>query len=273
VQWDARVMRTPPTLAWMIAFFRAAMSLHRTWVPSAAALVGLGRQDRKTQSHTDHSHDRTGPRSDLHRATPSTLESETAHRRRPREIATWSDTISASDSWLAVDQSRRQPLVAHLRCDSNRIVEVLVHADCLNTRIPQVRAPGVPGPADTTNPADATTNAEWASLDGAEGARAGPCDGRRAAVRFLRLEPLRIAPVVGRLFAIDDAEKHGHIVLVLPEVGVWEDKPGRMLGITARWWTVSELRSQRVAVEPPQLLDLADGYWDGWLPDGEVSLV
>ncbi|GGO98861.1 NUDIX hydrolase [Wenjunlia tyrosinilytica] len=100
---------------------------------------------------------------------------------------------------------------------------------------------------------------------------------RRAAMQFLRrrrqLPPVRIAPVVGRLFAVDDVDKRGYVVLVLPADGSWKDRPGRMLGPEARWWAVSELRSERATVEPPQMLDLVDGYWEGWLPDGEVSLV
>lgn len=100
---------------------------------------------------------------------------------------------------------------------------------------------------------------------------------RRATMRFLRrrlqLPPVRIAPVVGRLFAIDDVEKRGYVVLVLPAAGSWNDKPGRMLRPGARWWRVSALRAEQAAVEPAQMLDLVDGYWDGWLPDGETSLV
>ncbi|WP_139151362.1 hypothetical protein [Streptomyces sp. WMMB 322] len=100
---------------------------------------------------------------------------------------------------------------------------------------------------------------------------------RSDAVKFMRrrrkLGPVRIAPVIGRLFAIDDTEKLGYVVLGLPEAGGWKDKPGRMLGPGARWWTLHALESERIQVEPPQLLDLVDGYWEGWLPDGEVSLV
>ncbi|WP_405595442.1 hypothetical protein OG741_04765 [Streptomyces sp. NBC_01410] len=55
--------------------------------------------------------------------------------------------------------------------------------------------------------------------------------------------------MVGRLFAVDDADKRGYVVLVLPADGSWKDKPGRMLGADARWWTVPELRSERVTVE------------------------
>jgi ADP-ribose pyrophosphatase YjhB (NUDIX family) len=95
----------------------------------------------------------------------------------------------------------------------------------------------------------------------------------RSMCRRRKLQPVRIAPVVGRLFAIDDAEKLGYVVLVLPETGRWKDKPGRMLGPAARWWTISALSAERVRVMPPQLLDLVEGYWEGWLPDGEVSLV
>ncbi|MGX1491465.1 hypothetical protein RKD41_003724 [Streptomyces tendae] len=32
------------------------------------------------------------------------------------------------------------------------------------------------------------------------------------------------------------------------------------------------MRSERAPVEPAELLDFMDGYWDGWLPDGEISL-
>jgi len=32
------------------------------------------------------------------------------------------------------------------------------------------------------------------------------------------------------------------------------------------------LRSAEAAVDPVQLLDFMDGYWDGWLPDGVISL-
>jgi hypothetical protein len=35
----------------------------------------------------------------------------------------------------------------------------------------------------------------------------------------------------------------------------------------------AELRSVRALVEPVQLLDFMDGYWEGWLPDGKISLV
>ncbi|MFD3572552.1 hypothetical protein [Streptomyces sp. NPDC058644] len=45
-----------------------------------------------------------------------------------------------------------------------------------------------------------------------------------------------------------------------------------MLGPAARWWTTANLRKERAAVEPVQLLDFMDGYWEGWLPDGEISL-
>ncbi|MFJ9033030.1 hypothetical protein ACIRQP_31780 [Streptomyces sp. NPDC102274] len=44
------------------------------------------------------------------------------------------------------------------------------------------------------------------------------------------------------------------------------------MGPSARWWTTTGLRSQSARVEPRQLLDVMDGYWDGWLPDGEIAL-
>lgn len=100
---------------------------------------------------------------------------------------------------------------------------------------------------------------------------------RRTAVRFLRrrlrLQPVRVTPVIGRLFAIDDTEKLGYVALVLPVAGAWGPRSTQILGASARWWTLRELRAQELPVEPVEVLDLVDGYWDGWLPDGEVSLV
>ncbi|MFH8564626.1 hypothetical protein [Streptomyces sp. NPDC017988] len=75
------------------------------------------------------------------------------------------------------------------------------------------------------------------------------------------------------MFAIDDTEKHGYVVLALPAADSWPRRPAQMLGPGAQWWSLRDLRFGEVAVEPAEMLDLVEGYWDGWLPDGEVSLV
>lgn len=162
-------------------------------------------------------------------------------------------------------------------CYSNSRRARLLHAGQINARILEVRLCGSARPVDST----CTAVSGWTHGD--------PCwtvpkvtvrpgvTHRSAAIKFMRrrrkLGSVRIASVVGRLFAIDDAEKRGYVVLGLPEAGGWDDKPGRMLGPGTRWFTIKELRVERVSIEPPQLLHLVDGYWDGWLPDGEVSLV
>lgn len=65
----------------------------------------------------------------------------------------------------------------------------------------------------------------------------------------------------------------GYVVLALPASGDWDRTAGQILGPAACWWAPAALRAQRALVEPSQLIDLVEGYWDGWLPDGEVSLV
>jgi hypothetical protein len=42
--------------------------------------------------------------------------------------------------------------------------------------------------------------------------------------------------------------------------------------LPARWWTPGELRESGVPVAPPELANVVDGYWDGWLPDGPLTL-
>ncbi|MFE2744280.1 hypothetical protein ACFXKX_07935 [Streptomyces scopuliridis] len=97
---------------------------------------------------------------------------------------------------------------------------------------------------------------------------------RRAALRFLRheqaLPTVRIAPLIGRYRA--GAGGVAYVVLVEAAAGRWPDEVLRSAGAGARWWTVAQLRAEGAGVEPVQLLDLIDGYWEGWLPDGEISL-
>ncbi|MFF9405998.1 NUDIX domain-containing protein [Streptomyces anandii] len=99
---------------------------------------------------------------------------------------------------------------------------------------------------------------------------------RRAAAhhlrRELRLRALRIAPVTGRLPASRDRRCEEYFVLAAPAAGGWPCDVRALLSPSARWWTTAELRDAEVQVEPQVLLDLIDGYWEGWLPDGVVSL-
>lgn len=98
----------------------------------------------------------------------------------------------------------------------------------------------------------------------------------RAAVQWLRcrtgLPDLRIAPVVGVLPAVGARRRTEYVVLVRPVAPVRAEDMGALLEAGARWWTLDELHGKGVAVEPQTLPLLLEGYWDGWLPDGEVSL-
>ncbi|MEV7388087.1 hypothetical protein [Streptomyces sp. NPDC091215] len=99
---------------------------------------------------------------------------------------------------------------------------------------------------------------------------------RRAATRHLRsvvhLPALRIAPLVGRLSRRDAPQGAQYVLVVRPTAEGWPPYVHFALAPEARWWTTTELRSAGVQVEPAELLDFMDGYWGGWLPDGEVSL-
>ncbi|MEV6961978.1 hypothetical protein AB0M97_22880 [Streptomyces sp. NPDC051207] len=98
----------------------------------------------------------------------------------------------------------------------------------------------------------------------------------RAVVQWLcrrtGLPDLRIAPVVGVLPADGARRRTQYVVLVRPVAAAWTDDVCARLEAGARWWTLDELHGKGVAVEPETLPLLLEGYWDGWLPDGEVSL-
>ncbi|WP_094222745.1 hypothetical protein [Streptomyces diastatochromogenes] len=99
---------------------------------------------------------------------------------------------------------------------------------------------------------------------------------RRAASRYLRHvarlpSALRISPLIGRL-PRDASTGVQYLVVVRPAVGGWPANVRTALGLCGRWWTTAELRSAEVTPDPVQLLDFMDGYWDGWLPDGAISL-
>ncbi|MFF7601058.1 NUDIX hydrolase [Streptomyces mirabilis] len=99
---------------------------------------------------------------------------------------------------------------------------------------------------------------------------------RRAAVRHLRrvahLPALRIPPLIGRLSHKGAPQGVQYVVVVRPAAESWPPAVCFALAPEARWWTTTELRLAGALVEPADLLDFMDGYWDGWLPDGEISL-
>lgn len=90
--------------------------------------------------------------------------------------------------------------------------------------------------------------------------------------RELRLPALRIAAVTGRLPVSDQHRYEEYFVLVAPAARAWPCGVRLLLTPDARWWTTAELRDSGARVEPEVLLDLIDGYWEGWLPDGVISL-
>ncbi|WP_037614859.1 hypothetical protein [Streptomyces aureus] len=99
---------------------------------------------------------------------------------------------------------------------------------------------------------------------------------RRAAMRHLRrvahLPALRIQPLIGRLSRSDVPHGDQYVVVVRP---AGEGRPSAIrfaFAPEAEWWTTAELRRSGEQVEPAELLDFMDGYWEGWLPDGEISL-
>jgi ADP-ribose pyrophosphatase YjhB (NUDIX family) len=86
------------------------------------------------------------------------------------------------------------------------------------------------------------------------------------------LSDLRIAPVVGVLPSVGARRRTEYVVLVRPAAAAWADDVCPRLDAGARCWTLDELHGRGVDVEPETLPLLLEGYWDGWLPDGEVSL-
>lgn len=100
---------------------------------------------------------------------------------------------------------------------------------------------------------------------------------RSAALRYLERIPglpcLTMSPLVGRHrvgrgLGLGSLE---YVVLFRAADDVW-DSTGQPWGQAARWWSLHELAQQHVVVEPASLPLFMDGYWDGWLPDGEISL-
>ncbi|WP_416520554.1 hypothetical protein [Streptomyces achromogenes] len=99
---------------------------------------------------------------------------------------------------------------------------------------------------------------------------------RRTVVRHLRRElgfpALRTGSVTGRLPAGTARAAEEYLVLAAPASGDWPQDVRALMATAARWWDTAGLRESGAAVEPEALLLLIDGYWEGWLPAGVVSL-
>ncbi|MER7924094.1 hypothetical protein ABTY96_13380 [Streptomyces sp. NPDC096057] len=99
---------------------------------------------------------------------------------------------------------------------------------------------------------------------------------RRAATRHLRrvahFPALRISSLIGRRSREDEPQGVQYVLVVRSAAGNWPPSVRFALSPEACWWTTAELRSADAHVEPAELLDFMDGYWEGWLPDEEVSL-
>jgi hypothetical protein len=94
-------------------------------------------------------------------------------------------------------------------------------------------------------------------------------------LRYLRRYPglprLSISPLIGHHRVGVDLGTLEYVVLFRAAHDSWDSATG-LLGRQAKWWTLHELGRQRVNVEPASLPLFMDGYWEGWLPDEEVSL-
>ncbi len=99
---------------------------------------------------------------------------------------------------------------------------------------------------------------------------------RCSVLRYLRRDlgfpAMRIGAVVGRLPAGAARPTEEYVVLAAPASGHWPQDVRALMAPGARWWDTAALRESNVAIEPETLPLLIDGYWEGWLPDGVVSL-
>lgn len=100
-------------------------------------------------------------------------------------------------------------------------------------------------------------------------------------VKTLGIPPVRIGAVVGRIWASMPAAASGRRIERQLLLAISDDPlPAAFephfstLGRnqSTRWWTPDQLRRDAVPVLPKELPDVVDGYWDGWLPDGPLTL-
>lgn len=92
--------------------------------------------------------------------------------------------------------------------------------------------------------------------------------------------PVRYGAVVGHLWATHPQPESGIRVerrpmFVIPTAPLCTgiiDRLADQLPSPARWWTSEQLRKAGVTVFPPELPEVVEGYWDGWLPDGPLTM-
>ncbi|WP_277037135.1 hypothetical protein [Actinacidiphila oryziradicis] len=90
---------------------------------------------------------------------------------------------------------------------------------------------------------------------------------------------VRYGAVVGHVWATGPAwsgtRVERRLLLAVP-AGPLDARAVRNLAeagpLPARWWTAAELRESGVPVRPPELPEVVDGYLDGRLPDGPLTL-
>ena len=92
--------------------------------------------------------------------------------------------------------------------------------------------------------------------------------------------PVRFGAVVGHLWATGPQPGSGvrverRLLLAVPSEPLPRQSLQRLVDestLPLRWWTSEQLRSAEADVFPPELPDIVDGYWDGWIPDGPITL-
>ncbi|SFX45708.1 hypothetical protein SAMN02787144_1003167 [Streptomyces atratus] len=42
--------------------------------------------------------------------------------------------------------------------------------------------------------------------------------------------------------------------------------------LQVRWWNLGQVRQSHRPTHPTELADIVEGYWDGWLPDGPLTV-
>lgn len=99
--------------------------------------------------------------------------------------------------------------------------------------------------------------------------------------RALGIPTVHIGAVVGRIWASMPAAASGgrierQLLLTIPDEPLSSADLGRISTLgharPTRWWSPAELRRDAVRVLPSELPDVVDGYWEGWLPDGPLTL-